>query len=160
MLSRALVCMLPLLAACSSADVPPCPYQGTPEYAPSAGCLSVVHGKMLVVDSRKGGLTPPGGKARPGESAQCAAHRETYEETGLDLIPRQRVAVFDTGFYLYFCEIHADTGAIDADVLEVRRSYWLDFNDFDEVRWRFPGQGERLHEILQPAANDGGPAEQ
>ena len=47
----------------------------------------VVHGKMLVVDSRRGGLTPPGGKMKKGESAQCTAHRETLEETGLDLKP-------------------------------------------------------------------------
>ena len=145
-----LLAMSVLLGACSSVAPPPCPYTGEPDYAPSAGCLAVVHGKMLVVDSRKGGVTPPGGKARPGESAQCAAHRETFEETGLDLMPRQLVAKFDTGFYLYFCEIHAHSGSINPNVLEVKRGYWLDFRDFDKVRWRFPGQGERLRELLQP----------
>ncbi|PLW69971.1 NUDIX hydrolase [Pseudohalioglobus lutimaris] len=147
---RPLLLIIFLLSACASAATPPCPYQGEPDYAASAGCLAVVHGKMLVVGSRTGGVTPPGGKARDGESAQCAAHRETYEETGLDLIPRELVAVFDTGFHLYFCEIHAQSGSIEADVLEVKRGYWLDFTDFDKVRWRYPGQGERLYQLLQP----------
>ena len=99
-----------LLAGCSSHEAPPCPYLGEPDFAPSGGCLAVVHGKILVVESRRGGVSPPGGKSLPGESAQCTAHRETFEETGLDLIPRQLIHVFDTGFHLYFCEIHSGSG--------------------------------------------------
>lgn len=143
-----LLCLI-LLGACSRANGPACPYEGEPDYAPSAGCLAVVHGRLLVVESRKGGLTPPGGKTRPGESAQCAAHRETYEETGLDLMPRRLVKVFDTGFNLYYCEIHAGSGLIDPGaVVEVRRGFWLPVEEFDEVQWRFPGQGEALRELV------------
>ena len=138
------------LAACASRDIPPCPFEGKPDYAPSAGCLTVVHGRILVVEAREGGLTPPGGKSLNGESAQCTAHRETFEETGLDLIPRDLVSTFDTGFNLYYCEIHAGSGGIDTDFMEVRRGFWLPIEEFDQVRWRYPGQGEILGELLRP----------
>lgn len=137
-----------LTAACAPSVDRPCPYQGEPDYAFSAGCLTVVHGKLLVVDSRTGGLTPPGGKSRDGESAQCTAHRETLEETGLDLIPRELVTVLDTGFHLYRCEIHAGSGSIEPDVLEVKRGLWLDISAFDDVKWRYPGQGQMLTDLL------------
>lgn len=137
-----------LLSACSHSSTPPCPFEGEPDTAPSAGCLAVVHGRVLVVDSRRGGLTPPGGKTRSGESAQCAAHRETYEETGLDLLPKKLVKVFDTGFHLYYCEIHARSGLIEPAVMEVRRGFWLPLDEFDDVQWRFPGQGEALRQLV------------
>ena len=143
-----------LLAACQAVSETrqACPYQGKSDEAPSAGCLVVVHGKMLVVDSRRGGLTPPGGKMKKGESAQCTAHRETLEETGLDLKPGELLKVFDTGFHLYACDIHAESGSIDAAILEVKRSFWLDLDDFDAVQWRYPGQEEVLREILMPGS--------
>lgn len=142
------------VSACSTTEDPACPYRGEADFALSAGCLTVVHGRMLVVDSRSGGLTPPGGKSREGESAQCTAHRETLEETGLDLIPGRLVAVFDTGFHLYSCDIHAGSGNIDPAVLEVRRAFWLDTAKIDEVQWRYPGQGRLIKALLTegPAA--------
>lgn len=146
---RPLTLLLPLfLQACISPSLPPCPYLGEPDYASSAGCLVVIHGRILVVDSRLGGLTPPGGKALKGESAQCAAHRETLEETGLDLIPRQLLKVFDTGFHLYHCEIHAGSGLMNPAVLEVKEGTWLPVEDFDKVKWRYPGQDQVLRDLL------------
>lgn len=140
-------------AACTHSRQAECPFTGVPDYAPSAGCLSVIHGRVLVVDSRKGGLTPPGGKTLQGESAQCAAHRETLEETGLDLMPGQLLDVFDTGFHLYYCEIHVGSGLIDPPgaVSEVRRGFWLPMEEFDDVHWLYPGQGERLRNLIAPS---------
>ncbi|MDA8752638.1 NUDIX hydrolase [Halieaceae bacterium] len=137
-----------LMQACS--EVPPrCPYTGTPEYAPSAGCLAVVHGRILVVENSRGQVGPPGGSALQGESAQCAAHRETLEETGLDLLPRHKVASFDTGFKLFYCDIHANSGKIKPrSAFEISRAYWLPLEDFGDANWRFPGQGEALHRLL------------
>ena len=138
------------LAGCSAASEPPsCPFTGNPEYATSAGCLVAVHGKILVVESSRGGVTPPGGKAYKGESAQCAAHRETWEETGLDLMPGELLYVFDTGFHLYECRIHARSGSVELGPLrEVRGWYWLAVEDFDRVEWRFSGQGEILRRLM------------
>lgn len=138
------------LPGCANSQPPPCPYKGTPQYAPSAGCLTLVHNRLLVVESSFGGITPPGGKSKKGESAQCAAHRETWEETGLDLLPRQLLQVFDTGFHLYYCEIHAGSGGIESGPLhEVRRGFWLSLDDFNAVEWRFQGQGEALLKLIR-----------
>ncbi len=146
---RALIVPVVLLLAGCAAQVPPCPFTGKPDYALSAGCLAVVHGRVLVVESIYGGVTPPGGKSLEGESAQCTAHRETWEETGLDLLPRQLVHVFDTGFHLYYCEIHAGSGRIELGPgKEVEGWRWLSVEDFDKVRWRFAGQGDELRRLL------------
>ncbi len=139
-----------LVSGCNASEPPPCPFQGEADFAASAGCLVLVHGRILVVESRFGGITPPGGKSKPGESAQCAAHRETWEETGLDLRPGRLLHKFDTGFYLYACDIHADSGAIEAgSTTEVRRGFWLPVTDFDKVEWRFDGQGEALLDLIK-----------
>jgi len=141
--------VLLLLAACATQGPPPCPFTGTPDFAPSAGCLTMVHGRVLVVESIYGGVTPPGGKSLEGESAQCAAHRETWEETGLDLLPSRLLHVFDTGFHLYYCEIHAGSGHVELGPgKEVRSWSWLSLEDFDKVQWRFAGQGEELRRFL------------
>jgi 8-oxo-dGTP pyrophosphatase MutT (NUDIX family) len=142
--------LLTLGQACAGdRQAPACPFEGEGDSAPSAGCLVVVHGRMLVVESIYGGVTPPGGKAARGESAQCAAHRETWEETGLDLHPGELLAVFDTGFHLYHCEIHAGSGMVELGPLkEVKDWYWLPVEDFDKVQWRFEGQGQKLQRIL------------
>lgn len=60
-----------------------------------------------------GRLSLPGGSSEPGESAQCTAFRETWEETGLQLQPRELLEVFDTGFHLYRCDRDAWSGEID-----------------------------------------------
>jgi 8-oxo-dGTP pyrophosphatase MutT (NUDIX family) len=122
---------------------------GEPDYAPSAGCLALVHGRALVVQSRLGGIGPPGGSAWDGESAQCTAHRETLEETGLDLMPVRLLHTFDTGFNLYLCDIHAGSGSIEpVHIDEVKQAFWLPVEEFDQHTWRFPGQGETLRQLL------------
>ncbi|MBN7797516.1 NUDIX hydrolase [Parahaliea mediterranea] len=142
-------CALLLLLAGCVAEPPPCTYTGKPDRAPSAGCLTVVHGQMLVIEGWNGRVSPPGGHTEPGESAQCAAQREAWEEAGLDLRVGRLVHTFDTGFNLYECAIHPDTGTIDPHAItEVRRAYWLPLADFGRVRWRFPEQGRELMDII------------
>lgn len=147
-----------LLSACGSSlgQVPPCPYTGVPDHAPSAGCLITVHGKMLVVDSIHGGVSPPGGKSKEGESAQCTAHRETYEETGLNLIPGELVAVLDTGFHLYYCEIVADSGQVEmGQWQEVTGWRWLPISEFEQVKWRYDGQGAIMRRLFMKDDSEG-----
>ena len=141
-----------LLPSSCAATRPACPFEGPPDSALSAGCLALVHGRVLVVSNAEGRVGPPGGSARESESAQCAAHRETFEETGLDLLPRQLLRTFDTGFNLYYCEIHSGSGAIEPrSFFEVQRAYWLPLEDFSRVEWRFPGQGQELEQMLRAA---------
>ena len=136
------------LVACAG-NPPPCPYTGTPEYSPSAGCLVSLGQRVLIVESHSGLMSPPGGKAGEGESAQCAAHRETWEETGLDVRPMRLLRTFDTGFQLYHCEPYTkDPGTLNGRISEVRRALWLPFDEFDQVTWRFQGQGKELLDLI------------
>ncbi|MBT4518643.1 MAG: NUDIX hydrolase [Halieaceae bacterium] len=126
-----------------------CPWVETPAFAPSAGCLAISGRSILVVENRQGRVGPPGGSAEKGETAPCTAHRETLEETGLDLLPRELLRALDTGFYLYHCELQPHSGEIgprDSD--EIDSAYWLPVDDFDRVQWRFPGQGDVLRNLV------------
>ena len=150
-----------LVAGCEvNAKAPPCPFQGTGDLAPSAGCLSLENGKLLVVQGMNRKLSPPGGKARDGESAQCTAHRETWEETGLALKPTRLIDVFDTGFHLYQCERMQESGAIaPGERFEIRSAFYLAPDEFDDWDWRFPGQQKTLRTLIdglrEPPAQTG-----
>ena len=128
------------LAACSG-GAPSCPFTGGADIAPSAGCFSASREGLLLVQGLNGKLSPPGGSSEPGESAQCTAFRETWEETGLQLQPRELLEVFDTGFHLYRCERDAGSGEIDPPTrFEVRGAFFLPAALFDRYEWRFPDQ--------------------
>lgn len=151
----ALICLA--LAGCGVAAEPPCPPElDQTMQAPSAGCMALQQGKLLVVENRKGRLSPPGGSAESGESAQCTAFRETWEETGLRLQPTELLAVFDTGFHLYHCRHHEGSGEIDPPQrFEVRDAFYLAPDDFNDWEWRFPGQEEALRVLAEQAATAG-----
>lgn len=144
-----LAVMLVLLAACGG-EAPGCPFSGEPVRAPSAGCLAVEEGRLLLVQSWSGDVGPPGGTSEPGESAQCTAHRETWEETGLDLIPVELTTVFDTGFHLYHCRAgDAPPGPGSRRwTTEVRRVLWLPLEELSRQAWRYPGQAEILQRLI------------
>ena len=72
--------------------------------APSAGCLVVNQGEVLLVKIMGGTYGPPGGSVDAGESAQCAAERETNEETGVIAQARDLAISFENGFHLYWCD--------------------------------------------------------
>ena len=72
--------------------------------APSAGCLVVDQGDVLLIKIMGGTYGPPGGSVDAGESAQCAAERETYEETGVIAHASELAKRFDNGFHLYWCD--------------------------------------------------------
>ena len=131
------------------AVAPPCPFAGEGDHAPSAGCFSLEDGKVLLVQDLKGRLSPPGGKSLPGETAQCTAYRETWEETGLALQPTELLDVFDTGFHLYRCERLSASGDIDPPIrFEVRGAFYLPPEEFDNWEWRFPGQQAILRDLV------------
>ena len=93
--------------------------------ARSAGCAVAVDGKLLVVRKvditgrRHGGVGPPGGGVERGEIAQCAAARETLEETGVAVTVGQRLYTFKTGFVLYRC---TPASARDRDVAKTPKT--------------------------------------
>jgi len=137
-----------VLAACSDAS-PRCPFAGKPDSAPSAGCFAVSSQGLLLVQGMNGEVSVPGGSSLPGESAQCTAFRETWEETGLRLQPRELLRVFDTGFHLYRCERDAGSGEIDPPPrLEVRAAFYLPAAQFGTYDWRFEEQRDLLKDLL------------
>ena len=141
---------LALLCGCSYRDAPPCRFSGDPAVAPSAGCFSVVEQRLLVVQGLAGDISLPGGSSDPGETAQCTAVRETWEETGLTLKPGRRLATFATGFHLYACQRAADSGEIDPPPrLEVRQAFYLHVDEFDQWQWRYPEQEALLRTLME-----------
>ena len=129
-----------LLLGCAD-GAPSCPFTGIADNAPSAGCFVVSAEGLLLVQGLNGKLSPPGGSSQPGESAQCTAFRESWEETGLRLQLRELLQVFDTGFHLYRCERDALSGDIDPPIrFEVRDAFFLPVARFNDYEWRFPDQ--------------------
>lgn len=102
-----------------------------------------------MVQGMNGEVSLPGGSSLPEESAQCTAFRETWEETGLRLQPRELLRVFDTGFHLYRCERDGQSGVIDPPPrFEVRAAFYLAADQFDEYEWRFEDQRDLLRDLL------------
>ena len=140
-----------LLATTSCIDDPPhCVWQTDPARAPSAGCFATNSGGLLVVQGLNGKLSVPGGSSHQGESAMCTAFRETWEETGLQLVPQERLAVFDTGFYLYRCTEGEKPGQIDPPPWrrEVLNAFYLTPEKFTDYEWRYPQQVELLRDLV------------
>ena len=146
---RTLVAILLTLGACSD-GTPTCPFTGKSDLAPSAGCFVTSRAGLLLVQELNGEISLPGGSSEPGESAQCAAIRETWEETGLRVQPRELLRVFSTGFHLYRCETDASSGQIDPPPrFEIRAAFYLPADRFHSYDWRFENQRELLKTLLQ-----------
>ncbi len=126
-----------------------CPVSGKGDQAPSAGCLTTSAEGLLLVQGLDSRVSLPGGSSRPGESAQCTAFRETWEETGLQLQPRELLQIFSTGFHLYRCERGELSGEIDPPPrLEVQAAFYLPTGQFDRYVWRYEDQKELLRLML------------
>ncbi len=142
-------CLLFQLTACTKKDALPCPEVEQILQAPSAGCLTIHQGKLLVVQEMSNKVSIPGGSANAGEAAHCAAHRETWEETGLNVLPGKVARVFDNGFHLFTCAPEGTTeiGKIPFH-LEIQQAMWLSPEQFDDFEWRFPAQKDWLRQKM------------
>jgi 8-oxo-dGTP pyrophosphatase MutT (NUDIX family) len=124
----------------------------------NAGCLIAVDGRtLLIAHSISGKLGFPGGTSRAGESAQCTAHRETWEETGIDVEVGAFLKQLSTGFLLYAC--HAGSGELSPDEIphlpawsltEVSGFVWRDLDSVEAAEWRFPDQVEEVRGLDDP----------
>ena len=145
---RVFVALLLALAGCSEGSGV-CPVTGKGDQAPSAGCFATSAEGLLLVKDLDGRVSLPGGSSKPGESAQCTAFRETWEETGVQLQPRELLQIFSTGFHLYRCERDELSGEIDPPPrLEVQAAFYLPADQFDRYVWRYEDQKELLRLML------------
>lgn len=70
----------------------------------AAGCIIPINEKLLLIEHRlSGGLDIPGGRRNEGESLACAAHRETWEETGLNVTVGNFLTSTTNGMALFSC---------------------------------------------------------
>ncbi len=136
-----------ILSACS--NEPTCSVEGGNMAAPSAGCLVVNQGEVLLVKIMGGTYGPPGGSVDAGESAQCAAERETYEETGVIAQARDLAISFENGFHLYWCDSISGRDINITRPLEIKDADWFTSEEFLTLRWRYPNQGETIHSLMQ-----------
>ena len=141
------VALAVLLLGCQSE--PPCNFQGTGLTAPSAGCLVVDRGQILLVEIPGGTYGPPGGSTDIGEAAQCAAERETYEETGVIAKAGELAMEFDNGFHLFWCESVSGRETTIKRPLEIMSADWYSPDGFMQLRWRYPQQGLVVNELLK-----------
>ncbi len=143
------IVMIILLNGCNQA--PSCPTEIHSKTAISAGCLVIENRRLLVAKAHNGLVSIPGGSANSNEPSHCTAHRETWEETGLDVRPQTLLRVFDNGFHLYRCDWSGSQETQDSApfFLEIDQVLWLAEKDFDAYEWRFPAQADWLRQQLR-----------
>ena len=92
---------------CGSSGPTPCEPPGSQVTKPkAAGCLTVLEGRLLMVQSQDGHWTIPGGYVESGEESAAAAVRETYEEAGVKVSAGERVcASARTQFVAHSCSV-------------------------------------------------------
>ena len=131
----------------------------------NAGCLIRIADRMLMVRDRSSGrLGFPAGTGNPGEAAQCTAHRETWEEAGIDVEVGRLVRVFDNGFRLYACQpsdLAVSPGAAiavpDWAWSEVSEIGWVDPEGLFAEDWRYPEQWPDVLQHFRQLAGDAKP---
>lgn len=144
--------LLLTLLACE--EPPPCSYTGEATAAISAGCIVVNDGKLLLSQGWSTDFGPPGGSVDDSESAQCAAERETWEETGVAVRVVSLQRTFPNGFKLYWCEpVEDEPVPYRHRVLEIKSAGFFSPDEFMEFAWRFPEQAEWLREIMAMRAS-------
>lgn len=146
-----LLCLL--LPGVALADCPRVPGQEDDRRA-NAGCLILHDDKVLLITHRWGGkLGVPGGTREADELAQCTAHRETREETGLAVTVGRRLAVMKNGFHLYRCYPEETLSSEPLPVpisglAEVKALDWYSPDSLEPKDCRFAYQFDQFREVI------------
>ena len=115
---------------------------------PSAGCLAVDNGEVLLVKIMGGTYGPPGGSVDSNESAQCGAERETWEETGVQVSAGDLAVKFDNGFHLYWCEVVSGRQIEISRPIEIQYADWYAPELFQQLKWRYENQAEIIKALM------------
>lgn len=142
-----------LLQACTPGDAPPCRVMAGKAHTAegNAGCLIERDKQMLVVRHLSTKLGMPAGFGEPDESAQCTAHRETWEEAGVavqvgDLLWEDP----ENNFFLFACFLADDRSeSAGLDAVEIAEVLWLEPRGIQSSQWRFPDQWPYVLEAFE-----------
>ena len=148
------------IAGCSY-ESPPCVVAAGAQRAESGNAVCVVEdaGRVLLVQHRRGrawGL--PGGRRGRGETSQCTAHRETWEEAGTfvevgPLIGRT------PGTQIYSCVLAAEApdstnwGQSLISRFEIVDVRWVTVEDLRDLEWRYEEQLPEVERSLRTSAD-------
>lgn len=107
-----IICVLTFLGCQPlSPSVPSCRVSETasqipsPENVKAAACLIRIENSILMIRHRLSGkLDFPAGGVKGSESARCAAHRETWEETGFNLEVGRLLTYSSSGMPIFHCQ--------------------------------------------------------
>lgn len=133
----------------------------------NAGCFIKTQNRLLVArhkspwnPAQDKALKPPGGMPDHGESAQCTAYRETFEEAGVNVTVGELLHVFGNKFFLFHCRldpqdrVRTTFDVPDAALEEVYEILLIDpATMVNETtgrieRWRFPSDGPVMRKLF------------
>jgi len=141
------------LAGC--AETPPCAVDPptAEELRVNGACLIMAEDRVLTIRHRRSGKYDlPGGRRLATETAQCTAHRETWEETGLEVIVGRRVST-GVGSAIYECRVRQQVGEDIpvplSGILEVTAVQWVAPAELESDDWRFQTTPEAVRSFLQ-----------
>ncbi len=143
-----LLCFILVMSLAACSQKPSCSVTSGDIDIPSAGCLAVDNGELLLVKIMGGTHGPPGGSVDRNESAQCAAERETWEETGVQVVAGDLAAEFDNGFRLYWCEAVSGRDIEISRPLEIQHADWYAPELFQHLKWRYADQADIIQHLM------------
>lgn len=120
----------------------------------NASCLIQDNGRVLAIKHRfSGRYNLPGGRSEESESAQCTAHRETWEETGIDVIVGRRLTGARRDGGLYECALPPgiDNAALHIPLrghIEVEGLEWVDPTEHRPRQWRYRGELRQIQQFV------------
>jgi hypothetical protein len=116
-----------IVTACSKAPPPPTcriAQAFNADYTGPAGCLIRVQDKLLVLKHSSSDLYDlPFGDPISEESAQCTAHRNTWEKTGFNVEVDQLLGVTQSGIMLFSCSL---SGGFTSEDGPISPPSWVD----------------------------------
>ena len=84
-----------------------------PQLRDRATAVVIRDGKVLLVHGRNPTFAMPGGGIEPGESADCAAMRELFEETGLKASQTKFLFILETAIHRHHVFLIETCGEVD-----------------------------------------------
>lgn len=94
------------------------------EHQGPAACIVRIQDSLLVIThARTGGYDLPRGENKDNETAQCAAHRNTWNKTGLNVEVAQLLSLTAKGEWIFACNI---SGNFDGSDESIEVPAWAD----------------------------------